>query len=248
MCSVAEHLRVQLSVLLSWQAHHAVQHVRLAPPPPLSQKAEVRPLCAAICLTLLIHYVSLRHEHCRSATQFQGYMPLSEKAHHALQQVRLAPSWSLSRKAVGRLLCAADGLTLCTHYYIFLRHEQHRSAPAVSLYNILSGKRTSVPCPPACAPCTAAGALPESQIGAILRSQQPHTLGSLHPPVTPTSQISSSIFNTLDILSQHAHHALQHVRLAPPRPLARKAEGGLLFAAISLTLWMCYILLEYQQC
>jgi hypothetical protein len=46
-------------------------------------------------------------------------------------------------------------------------------------------------------------------------------------------------------LSQHAHHALQDVRLAPPPPLSQKAEQRVLSAAIGLTLRMFYILLEY---
>ncbi len=52
------------------------------------------------------------------------------------------------------------------------------------------------PCPPACAPCTAAAALPESRTKAASCSQRPHTFYFSHSPGTLTSPIRHYRFNT----------------------------------------------------
>ncbi len=49
------------------------------------------------------------------------------------------------------------------------------------------------PCPPACAPCTAAAAPPESRTKAAVRRRLPHILGPSHSPVQ-TAQVSNVDF------------------------------------------------------
>jgi hypothetical protein len=73
-------------VALSQHSHHALQHVRFAPPSPLSQKAKGGRLCAAICLALRQAHLGL--EHCRSAaagipTRRQQNQHTQHLLHHA---------------------------------------------------------------------------------------------------------------------------------------------------------------------
>jgi hypothetical protein len=166
------------------------------------------------------------------------------------------------------------------------------------LSKIIRVAKHSAPCPPACALCTAGGALPENRSRRASSSHLPHTLRFLGPPKAGTRLVSNhtsgclcpepacapcpracapctaaaallkaergqlcaaiclalctfqyllrqaqcwsaTTHQSVCALSQHAHHALQHVRLAPPRPLSWKAERGALRAAICLALCSC---------
>ncbi len=63
-----------------------------------------------------------------------------------------------------------------------------------------------------------------------------------------TLQVSSCLHSSIMPLRQHAHHALQQVRLAPPRPPSQEAERGLLSAANGFTLRIPYIYLRHEHC
>jgi hypothetical protein len=71
---------------------------------------------------------------------------------------------------------------LCSH---------HRPALLNRAFGSRRDAERSAPCPPACAPCTAAGALPGSRTKGALRSHLPHTSSSLDLPRIRTLHVSS---------------------------------------------------------